>query len=276
MHSSLLLFLVCAGANAFVMHCNKVNQKNSAVIMEGTNVSVGSSESVDYRGAKGVIFDIDGTLADSWKLGYDATNVVLEKSGIQPISEDVYHDGCRYTTPERLARHVGLMPDDPDFETMGNKLGEEFDEFYVALVSEKTAAFYEGISEIISNLPKDVKLGALTNACVAYAHAVLKVNSVGGDYSRFGSVQGADSVPRPKPYPDGLLAVCKELGLSPENCVYVGDSPSDGEAADRAGMPSIGVLWGSNSKEKLQKAPFALLCENVEELASILPASVKV
>jgi len=143
----------------------------------------------------------------------------------------------------------------------------------VALVDTTTAAFYPGIAEILQRLPSNVQLGALTNACVAYAHAVLKVNSVGDEelYQRFGSVQGADSVPNPKPSPDGLLQVCAELKVTPSDCVYVGDSSSDGGAAHNAGMPSIGVLWGSNSEEKLRTAPFAVLCENVDQLAGLLP-----
>eukprot|EP01083_Nonionella_stella_P041389 112231_1 len=53
--------------------------------------------------ASGVIFDIDGTLADSWKLGFDATQVVLEKRNIPLITEASYHECTRYCTPERMA-----------------------------------------------------------------------------------------------------------------------------------------------------------------------------
>ena len=52
---------------------------------------------------KGVLFDIDGTLADSWKLGFDATQVVLQNNGIAAITEEIYHDYTKYCTPDRLA-----------------------------------------------------------------------------------------------------------------------------------------------------------------------------
>jgi phosphoglycolate phosphatase-like HAD superfamily hydrolase len=52
---------------------------------------------------------------------------------------------------------------------------------------------------------------------------------------------GADQVTGAKPRPDGLLQCCQVLGVSPKDTVYVGDSPSDGQAAAAAGMPSIGV-----------------------------------
>lgn len=245
------------------------------------------------KDALGVIFDIDGTLADSWKLGFDATQVVLKNNNIEVITEELYHECTRYCTPERLARHAGLVPEDgEEFEHVGNKLAEEFDELYVGLVSTETAGFYDGIQDLIMSLPqnhdssgkKNVKVAALTNACVAYAHSVLKTNcpilssngestsdnNNGGIYDRFLSIHGADTVPKPKPDPSGLLQCCNEINLEPSQCVYIGDSPSDAVAADNAGMVAIGVLWGSHPKESLQKAPFRYLCETVEELKALL------
>ncbi len=233
-----------------------------------------------FSQAKGVIWDVDGTLADSWKLGYDATAVVLKNNGVPHITEEEYHQGTVYCTPERLARHAGLEPGDKEFDKVGERLGREFDNMYVDLVGMDTAGFYPGISSLLNNLPEDVRLGALTNACVAYAHAVLKTNcpvmatgdlEEGAIYSRFGSIRGADNVPTPKPSPDGLLEVCKDLGVDPSECIYVGDSPSDGAAAKAAGMGAIGVLWGSHPEENLRKAPFDHLCSTVEELQSLMP-----
>ena len=203
-----------------------------------------------YTNLKGLIFDIDGTLADSWKLGFDATLAVLNKNDVDTISEEEYHQFTRYCTPERLARHTGLEPSDEGFEEVGQRLGDEFDNLYVDLVSMETAGFYPGISELLEALPDSIALGALTNACVAYAHAVFRVNVQGAGSVEFKSIHGADSVPAPKPSAEGLWLVCKELGLKPEECVYVGDSPSDGLAAKNAGMLAIGVLWGSHSEER--------------------------
>jgi phosphoglycolate phosphatase-like HAD superfamily hydrolase len=222
-----------------------------------------------------LIWDIDGTLADSWKLGFDATLEVLEQNNIPTITEEVYHYHTRYSTPDRMARHAGLEPGDPNYESVGEKLGAQFDNLYVGLVSTKTAGFYPGIDELLMDVPDGVGLGALTNACVAYADAVFRVNSVPGDekrqYSeRFQSIRGADNVPKPKPNPDGLLAVCKDLAVDPSRCVYIGDSPSDAMAAHNAGMRSIGVLWGSHPKASLLKAPFSVLCETIDDLREVL------
>jgi phosphoglycolate phosphatase-like HAD superfamily hydrolase len=237
-----------------------------------------------YQKVKAVIFDVDGTLADSWKLGFDATVVVLDKNNIPSITAEIYHEGTIYATPERLARHAGLTPTHPEFQARGAALGKEFDDLYVDLVSTETAGFYPGIESLLTNIPSNVALGALTNACVLYAYAVLEKNCPAKQlqatsgastsveiYSRFGSIRGADNVPKPKPSPDGLLQVCLDLGLAPEDCVYIGDSPSDGFAAHNAGMPSVGVLWGSHKEETLRAAPFNHFCKTVEELQSLLP-----
>lgn len=238
--------------------------------------------------ASGVIFDIDGTLADSWKLGYDATVVVLQKNelGHVPINEKIYHETCVYPTPERLARTAGLVPGDDNFDALGEDLANQFDDYYVQLVSVESCAFYSGILDMLQNLPADTHLGALTNACVAYGHAVLTVNcpektsttnnqkedNVFALYDRFGTIHGADSVPAAKPSPEGLFQCAKELGLKPEECIYVGDAIGDGKAARAAGMVSVGVLWGSNSEEKLRKAEtFDYLCSTREELRDLLP-----
>mmetsp|Transcript_15555 Transcript_15555/g.23390 ORF Transcript_15555/g.23390 Transcript_15555/m.23390 type:complete len:363 (-) Transcript_15555:547-1635(-) len=276
---------------------------------------------IDPRDARGVIFDIDGTLADSWKLGFDATQVVLTNNNISPITEELYHDCTRYCTPDRLARHAGLLPNDENgngketFQSVGNRLAAEFDDLYVGLVSLETAGFYDGIQDLLFALPQEpkeestsnedeqiigatkeeekekekkyVKVAALTNACVAYAHAVLKTNCPilgnsrsnddddddrkGGIYDRFESIHGADTVPKPKPDPSGLLQCCNEIDIDPKECVYIGDSPSDAVAAKNAGFgAAIGVSWGSHPLESVQQAPFDYICETVDELRDLL------
>lgn len=281
---AMAVFAITSFVQAFVLQSVTSATRASSRVRSGggnrsTRMSMTMTESTHapshiFANAKAILFDVDGTLANSWRLGYDATVVVLKNNHVEEITEDIYHECTKYATPERLARHAGYVPGDADFERVGQQLGEEFDALYVGLVTTKTAGFYNGITELLEGIPDYVKLGALTNACVKYAEAVLDVNGSAG--SRFGSIRGADNVPAPKPSPDGLLVVCNDLGVDPKDCVYIGDSPSDIFAAKNAGMPAIGVLWGSHPEKSLQKAPFNYLCKTVEELKALLPIKTAV
>jgi HAD superfamily hydrolase (TIGR01509 family) len=254
------------------VHPNEKNVPSGTTRLAASSVA-DASPPTHPSSARGVIWDIDGTLADSSQLGFDATLVVLERNNIAPITMEIYHDYTRYATPERMARHAGLTEEDhgDEFHRVGKLLGDEFDEFYVNLVDTKTAGFFPGMENVLQQVLslETIKLGALTNACVGYAHAVLKTN---GYHDHFQSIKGADNVPKPKPHPDGLFSVAKDLNLQPSDCIYIGDSPSDAAAAKNAGMQSIGVLWGSHSEEKVREAPFDYVCSQVEELHELLPS----
>jgi beta-phosphoglucomutase-like phosphatase (HAD superfamily) len=86
-----------------------------------------------YSAARcGVLWDVDGTLVESTKLAFDATNEVLTSSGAKAVTVDDYKIGCRYTTPERFNFHLGL----PEGSEEGARLGAIFDETYVKRVSK--------------------------------------------------------------------------------------------------------------------------------------------
>lgn len=60
-----------------------------------------------------VLWDVDGTLSDSFQLGFDSTNAVLQRNGKDRISTESYHQGTKFTTPRRMAWHVTGDPDHP-------------------------------------------------------------------------------------------------------------------------------------------------------------------
>lgn len=119
--------------------------------------------------------------------------------------------------------------------------------------------------------PDELFFGALSNACTAYVNAVIEVNQLSNIFS---IGLGPDQVPAPKPAPDGLLQMARQLHVSPDRCVYVGDSPSDGLAASAAGMFSIGVTWGSHAPEKV-RAAFAITVDTVDALKEELISFVQ-
>ncbi|KAJ1463410.1 HAD-like domain-containing protein, partial [Pelagophyceae sp. CCMP2097] len=179
---------------------------------------------------RGVVWDIDGTLADSFNLAFGATNRVLERNGVAPVDGQAYIDGCRFTTPVRLAQHAGF--DAAVDSQRAAALAAEFDADYIALVTIEAAPLFPGVRDLLRDLARhpSIKSGCLTNAAVGYAEAVVKVHSL----EDFVSVHGADDVPRAKPFADGLIVCASDLQLDPAECFYVGDSVTDGQAARAA------------------------------------------
>ena len=163
-----------------------------------------------------VLWDVDGTLVESTKLAFDATNEVLVGAGLEPVSVDEYKIGCRYTTPERFNYHLGKETGD----AAGARLGQIFDETYVARVSKDTAGLFDGMDGLLRSLSMNGHpQGALSNACGAYVRAVMTANELdevpGQRLAIMKIAKGADEVARAKPHPDGLVACCAELGVEP-------------------------------------------------------------
>jgi len=216
----------------------------------------------DFASAVAIIWDVDGTLADTTALGFTSTNAVLEEAGLPTITIEQYLHGCRYTTPQRLAWHATGNVDD----VCGEELGAAFDRYYIALVDTTTAGFFPGMKQLVGKIGSIKPQAVLSNAASEYARKVCDANGVSRHMSR---VAGADEVPAAKPSPMGLLQFCSDMGWQPNDVVYVGDSPSDGVAAAAAGMMSVGCTWGGHDVAA-QRGKFDALVDTVDELAVLL------
>ena len=211
---------------------------------------------------RGIVWDVDGTLVDSTRLGFDASNEVLARNGYAAISADEYAVGAKFSTPDRFSWHVGAAAG----SDAGAALGAAFDDCYVARVNAETAGAFDGVDRLLRRLR--CPQGALSNANGAYVRAVLAANGLDGGL--FGVAWGADDVPAPKPDAAGALACCAALGLDPARSVFVGDSPSDAGAAKAAGMRSIGCLYGANEAALRAGGGFDRVVEDVAGLSEAL------
>ena len=75
---------------------------------------------------------------------------------------------------------------------------------------------------------------------------------------------------RTKPAPDTLFLVMERLGVSPEECIYVGDSDVDIQTAAHAGVPCISVCWGFRNREFLSEHGAKAFVDTPEELSAVL------
>lgn len=116
------------------------------------------------------------------------------------------------------------------------------------LDSVKEFEVREGESAVVS-LPKEASsrglaVGLFTHSPQPYAEELLRRFGIAVDEM----VTGSDHLPL-KPDPTGLITVARSLDVDPADCIYIGDSVGDFGAAAAAGMPSVGVSWGSSTPE---------------------------
>ena len=196
-----------------------------------------------------VIFDLDGTLFDSENLALEGTNVVLRNHGLDKVVDQAeYYEGCRYPTKQRLAWHATGDADDE----IGARLQIEFDEFYIALVTNENPRIYDGILKLLARIKEceHAALGILSNASESYVKRVVAAHGLDNMFKATLGI-GIDLTVG-KPQPDGLYLISSMLNIPPARCVYIGDSPTDGQAARAARMLSIGVTWGNSSSSTLR------------------------
>jgi pyrophosphatase PpaX len=112
------------------------------------------------------------------------------------------------------------------------------------------------------------RLGIVTakrRATVALAFDVLPLGHL------FETVVGGDETKRHKPDPEPLLLAAERMGVDPEDCAYVGDSPFDIRAAKAAGMFAVAVTWGGiHERAKLDAAEPDAIVDSAEDLYGVL------
>lgn len=207
-----------------------------------------------------IIWDLDGTISDSFQLGYLSTNYVLSLNEYNLINEEEYKIGSKYPTKQRMSFHA---INNPNNNEIGELLGKQFDDYYIELVNISNSCLFPEIKELLYELKnKEYKMSILSNASTKYVEKVVKVNEI---EEFFIYCYGIDDVSLGKPNPDGLNKIISQHynnnSNSRENlnsddykslCIFIGDSPSDGQAAKACGIYSIGVTWGNSSSETLQ------------------------
>jgi phosphoglycolate phosphatase len=221
---------------------------------------------------RAVIYDLDGTLVDSRRDLADAVNALLALRGHAPLPVEqvvgFVGEGAELLLRRALAaarRRDRLGEEEPDRLDPELVRGATADwpACYGPRVLVHTR-LYPGIEAALSE-PPDLR-GVLTNKPRGYSLAILDGLGIG---ARFAVVRGGDQGPR-KPDPSGLVAVCRELGVAPEEALLVGDTQFDRRAARAAGVPFCAAMWGLSPREELLAEPVDHLCESAAELPALL------
>jgi phosphoglycolate phosphatase len=186
---------------------------------------------------KAVLFDLDGTLADTAPdLGH-ALNLQRERHGLPPLPQDIIRPYASHGTVGLFDIGFGLTPQDERFAPMR----EEYLALYTANLCLHTTLF-PGMAELLAALEaRNIAWGVVTNKPARFTEPLLELL---GLTQRAASIISGDTCAHPKPHPEPLLRAAREAGADPASCLYVGDAERDIEAAHAAGMPALIAAYG--------------------------------
>lgn len=203
-----------------------------------------------------VIFDLDGTLADTSADLIAAANACFEARG-QGAPLDARADAATAFAGARAMLRLGLT-------RLGAPWTEaEVDRDYPVLLEAYAGAIdvhtrlYPGALDAVERLRRAGNpVGICTNKPAGLAETLMTRLGV---RDRFGALVGADTLPVRKPDPAPLFETIARLGGRPERAVLIGDTVTDRETSRAAGVPSVLVTFGPEGRDVARLEPEALL-----------------
>lgn len=195
---------------------------------------------------KAVIFDLDGTLADTLDSIKHGINLAMDKLGYPKstradVQSHINH-GARNLI--KLSIPESLQGDDAKVDEAYAVYNEAYDRVFL-----EVEALYDGMDEVVDKLYREgIKMSVLSNKqdrmVVGLCEKLLKKEA----FTEFrGQRVGAPT----KPNPTVPLEICQMMGVDPSECALVGDSDVDMITAKNAGFTAIGVSWGYRPPELL-------------------------
>lgn len=195
---------------------------------------------------KALIFDLDGTLADTIPSICEAINMTMEKLELPTHTENDIRNaighGPRHLITELIPREI--REENPDIV---DKALSVYDQMYSKTYMH-VDRLYDGLEGAILELSKYYKIAVLSNKQDEYVKALVKQLLPAGicEIAR-GSIDGVPA----KPDPSVARMIAHELGADTHECMIIGDSDIDIQTAEYAECDILSVSWGYVSKTKL-------------------------
>lgn len=195
------------------------------------------TESHTLKGVRAVLFDLDGTLADTAPDLAQAANQVRRARGLADLPYRELRPVASHGARGLLKVALAAAPEDGGYEA----LRLEFLENYATRLCVDSTLF-GGIPEVLEALDRrGLAYGIVTNKASRFTLplvAALLLNPLPR------TVVAGDTTPFSKPHPAPLLHAASALNLAPTACVYVGDDPRDIQAGRAAGMKTVAAAYG--------------------------------
>ena len=186
---------------------------------------------------KAVLFDLDGTFADTAPDLAAALNQVLVEEGLPPLPFETIRPVVSHGGIALIRLGFKISPEHTDF----NRLKQRLLSIYQDNISNLTRVF-DGISELLDVLEnKQIAWGIVTNKPAWLTDPLMQAL---GFTERAATIVSGDTTSKSKPDPEPLYYACQEIACAPEECIYIGDAERDIIAGKAAGMITLTALFG--------------------------------
>lgn len=199
-----------------------------------------------------ISFDFDYTLADSSDGSVECANYALREMGLAERPSDIIKKTVGFSLEKTFSELNGSASADA---------AAAFKRLYLQRADAVILSYiqlYNGVAELLAALRADGH--HLSIVSTKYRSRIEQTLARDGLSGLVDQVIGGDDVNQNKPDPEGLLLAIEHSGISSEHCIYVGDSVSDGECAQRAGVRFLAVRSGTTEDVALARwQPVAML-----------------
>lgn len=279
------------GAQGVILGCTEIGllvQQESSSLPVYDTALIHAEETarralVRYKAA---IFDMDGTILSTIEDLSDSVNYAMRECGHKcdfSYQETRQLFGSGIVTALRRALAVELGAPASEYMKLGNDestippeympadedvqaVREVFSEYYPDHCAIKTGP-YPGIHKLLDTLLEaGVKTAVVSNKIDPAVQELVKVHFPG----KFSAALGEGAPLRRKPYPDMVDKIMADLGVSPEEAVYIGDSEVDVETAAASGLDCICVDWGFRDREFIKAHGGEVFVSEAMEIAKII------
>lgn len=190
-----------------------------------------------YVRMRTVLFDLDGTLADTAPDLANALNEVLRSEGRPALPFTEIRPVVSHGARGLLRLGFGIDAGDPAFDRLRSRLLDS----YQSRISDHTRLF-PGIAELLADIEaRGMNWGVVTNKPAWLTEPLLQALGVA---ERAACIVSGDTLNERKPHPAPMLYACRLAGSEGAQCVYVGDAERDIQAGRAAGMHTLVALFG--------------------------------
>lgn len=186
---------------------------------------------------KAVLFDLDGTLADTALDLGGALNTLLRRHNLPEKSMAEVRSVASHGASGLILMGAGITKDHSEHARWRQEYLAEYERCF-----DRETVLFGGINDLIAELDKrGIKWGIITNKPHTFTHRL--VPKLGFSVAPAVVVSG-DTCSEAKPSAKPMFYACEQIGVNPEHCIYVGDAERDMKAGKNAGMKTVLVNWG--------------------------------